>query len=120
MPKRLNRWQRCRQILAWAKTEFPIPPETELRVAKKLLYKGQECAGLTWRERGKMKIALSSTVLPNLTCARMVLFHEIGHSILYDDGLGMAEGPKVREMAGQVEDAYEHHGFSDAESFPTE
>lgn len=120
MPVARNRWQRCHQILEWAKSEFPVPPETKLVIKRKIVHEGHECAGLTWRDRGKMKIELSSSILPNLTCARMVLFHEIGHAILFDEGLGMAEGPRVREMAGSVEDAYEHHGFSDAEAFPTE
>lgn len=120
MPKARNRWERCNQILAWAKTEFPIPAETRLRVAKKVLYKKQECAGLTYRERGRMYIALSSSALPNEFCATLILMHELGHAWLFDEGLGMEHGPRFRECAGKIEDAWEHHGLSDSETFPVD
>jgi hypothetical protein len=122
MPKARNRWERCRQILAWAKTEFPIPPETELAVAAKIYYRKEECGGLTGRggPNRSMRIALSSSACPNEFCAVMVLEHEMAHAATYDEGKGILHGPRFHEMHGRIQDAFEHHGISDADTFPTE
>lgn len=122
MPKARNRWQRCNQILAWSKTEFEIPPETLIVVAPKVIYKGDKCAGLTGRggRGGGMRIALSSSALPNEFCAVLVLLHELAHAELYDEGFGILHGPRYHERAGIIHDAWEHHGISDSDNFPTE
>lgn len=122
MPVARNRWERCRQVLAWAKSEFPIPPETRIVVVPKIMFEGRECAGLTGRggRNGGMVITLSSRVILNEFCAVMVLEHEIAHTVTYDEGKGILHGPSFHRVHGMIQDAFEHHGVSEADTFPTE
>lgn len=122
MPRARNRWQRCRQMLEWAKTEFAVPPETRLVVVPKIIYRGDECAGLTGRggRGGGMVITLASRVILNEFCAIMVMEHEIAHAVTYDKGRGILHGPSFHHVHGLVQDHWEHHGISDADTYPTE
>lgn len=105
--------------MAWAKTEFPIPEETKIIVLPKIMYKGVECAGLAARGgRGdQMVVTLSRSVLLNRTAAIWCLFHELAHTILYDEGLGVLHGPRFHEVQGDLNDRWEHHGELDSLSF---
>jgi len=122
MPQARNRWERCRQILECSKTEFPVPPETELIVVPRIVYRGDECGGLTARggRNGGMRITLSSSACLNEFCAVMVLEHELAHAATYDEGRGILHGPSFHAVHGQIQDAFEHHGISDSDTYPTE
>ncbi len=71
--------------------------------------------------RGKgMVIALSSRVLLNEFCAVMVLEHEMAHAITFDEGKGILHGPSFHRVHGLIQDAFEHHGISEADTFPVD
>lgn len=114
-----SKWDRCRQILAWAKTEFPIPEDTEIRTAPRIFYEGDECQGLTGRdhEDGPMVIWLSERLNPMTHVAIDTLLHEMAHAELWDSGLGIQHGRKFHRHAGDIYDAWEHHGKSDSLQF---
>lgn len=120
MPKATNRFERAVQVLRWLKSEFPLERVKRLEWVDDLRDEDEEqlCGRVV--ERGSdLVILLSRKSCPNVQSTVETLIHEAAHAHaeLWDKGLGFYHGDQFWIRYGRMQDAYDHHGWSDSKSF---
>lgn len=117
MPKARNRYDRSVQVLRWLKTEFPLERLKRIEWKPELKDGKDDCHGWVVERGDDLIIQLSDSLCRTRSQSIETVIHEAAHASLWDAGLGYFHGDKFWIRYGRMQDAYDHHGWSDSQSF---
>ena len=120
MPIAKNRFERAVQVLRWLKSEFPLARVKRLEWVDDLRDEdGDELCGRVVERGRDLVILLSRRSCPTTQSTVETVIHEAAHAHaeLWDEGLGFYHGDAFWIRYGRMQDAYEHHGWSDSRAF---
>lgn len=117
--KARTRHDRAVQVLRWLKETFPAKRLKRIEWKDKLIdpSDGKECHGWVAERGDDLIIQLSDKLCRTKSQTIETVIHEYAHAYLYDAGLGYFHGDKYWKWYGRMQDAYDHHGWSDSQSF---
>lgn len=118
MPRARNRWERAAQVLHWITEEFALPGDPFVEVATDV--DGDESFGEVKDRSGRFAVRLSRKLCRSVAQTVETTIHEAAHIKLYRRGLGHFHGPVFWKTYGEMADAFDHHGFQDSRTYPTE
>lgn len=113
-----NRFERAVQILRWLRDEFPLERLKRIEWQNELIDDdGCVCHGWVVERGDDLVIQLSEKECRSRSVTIETVIHEAAHASLWDDGLGYFHGDKFWIRYGRMQDAYDHHGWSDSQSY---
>jgi len=113
-----DRWKRCRQVLRWLEEEWEWHGDPIELVVQDFVPDDDAGDCLGWADTDGNRIYLSRKNIEGPSHAIETLLHEFAHMTLQDEKRGDYHGRRFHIVAGEISDAYEHHGFEDSKAFP--
>ena len=116
--KAKNRHERAIQVLRWLKTEFRIDRLKRIEWKPFLIDEnGDQCHGWVVERGDDLIIQLSYKLCRTKSETIETVIHEAAHAYLWDKSLGYFHGDPYWIRFGRMRDAYDHHGWSDSQTF---
>ena len=126
MPKAKTRHERSVQVLRWLKSEFKMERLKRLEWIDDCMNEPDiddeedKIYGRVIERGDDLVIILCDRCCTTKAITVETVIHEAAHAYLWDAGLGYFHGDRYWKRYGRMQDAYDHHGWSDSRSFEFE